>query len=129
MIIVLCTFWLIDPALIGGPGVEVKINESKFGKRKYNRGRVVDGHWVFGGIERGSRECFLVEMEKQDAATLCPHISQHVRLGIIVLGDELSSYNQLSTGNTHLTVNHSLHFDDPTTGTHTQGAEGMWSYC
>ena len=21
---------------------------------KYNRGRVVDGHWVFGGMERGS---------------------------------------------------------------------------
>ena len=45
-------------ALIGGPEIEVEIDESKFGKRKYNRGRVVDGHWVFGGIERGSGECF-----------------------------------------------------------------------
>ena len=42
--------FLAHPAVIGGPGVEVEIKI----------GRVVDGHWVFGGIERGSRECFLV---------------------------------------------------------------------
>ena len=37
--------------VIGGPGKEVKIDERR---RKYNRGRVVDGHWVFGG--HGERE-------------------------------------------------------------------------
>ena len=106
-------------------------NESKFGKRKYNRGRVVDGHWVFGRIERGSGECFLVEVEKQDAATLLPLISQHVRPRSTVLSDEWSSYNQLTatTGNIHLTVNHLLHFVDPTTGAYTQSVEGIWSCC
>ena len=124
-------YFLAHPAVIGGPGVEVEIDESKFGKRKYNRGRVVDGHWVFGGIERGSGECFLVEVEKRDAATLLPLISQHVRPGSIVLSDEWSSYNQLTatTGNTHQTVNHSLHFVDSTTGAHTQSVEGVWSCC
>ena len=124
-IFVRSTFWLI--LLL----VEVEIDESKFGKRKYNRGRVVDGHWVFGGIERGSGECFLVEVEKRDAATLLPLISQHVRPGSIVLSDEWSSYNQLTatTGSTHQTVNHSLYFVDPTTGAHTQSVEGMWSCC
>ena len=90
-----------------------------------------DGHWVFGGIERGSGECLLVEVEKRDAATLLPLIYQHVRPGSTVLSDEWSSYSQLTaiTGNTHLAVNHSLHFVDPTTGAHTQSVEGMWSCC
>ena len=54
--------------MIGGPGVEVEIDESKFGKIKYNRGRQVEGHWVFGGVERVTGECFMVEVARRDAA-------------------------------------------------------------
>ena len=67
------------PAVIGGPNVEVEIDESKFGKRKYNRGRTVDGHWVFGGVERMTGECFLVEVQQRDAATLLPIVQNFVR--------------------------------------------------
>lgn len=42
----------LDNEKIGGPGRTVEIDESKFGKRKYHRGKRVDGVWVFGGIER-----------------------------------------------------------------------------
>ena len=35
----------------GGPGKLVQIDESKVGQRKYHRGHVVEGQWVFGGIE------------------------------------------------------------------------------
>ena len=96
--------------------MEVEIDESKFGKRKYNRGRVVDGHWVFGGMERTTGECFLVEVEHRDTATLLPIIQQHIRPGSIVYSDEWSSYQSLNaaTGLVHNTVNHSLHFVDPT---------------
>ncbi|GBO29800.1 hypothetical protein AVEN_188022-1 [Araneus ventricosus] len=43
---------------LGGVGMVVDIDESKFGKRKYNRGKRVDGKWVFGGVERGSKRSF-----------------------------------------------------------------------
>ena len=35
---------------IGEDGIIVEIDESKFGKRKYNRGHRVDGCWVLGGV-------------------------------------------------------------------------------
>ena len=45
---------------LGGPGTIVEIDEAKFGRWKYHRGRYVDGHWVLGGIERGTDKMFLV---------------------------------------------------------------------
>ena len=41
-----------DAEHLGGPGIIVEIDEFKFGKRKYNRGRLVVGNWVFGILER-----------------------------------------------------------------------------
>ena len=45
---------------IGGPGKVIEIDESKFGKRKHHKGRIVDGQWVFGGICKEDQESFLV---------------------------------------------------------------------
>jgi hypothetical protein len=36
---------------IGGPGIIIEVDESKFGRRKYNRGHRVEGVWVMGGVE------------------------------------------------------------------------------
>ena len=81
----ICAQYFIDhPAIIGGPGVEVEIDESKFGKRKYNRGRQVEGHWVFGGTERITGECFLIEVEHRDAATRLPLIQHYICPGSII---------------------------------------------
>ena len=55
---------------IGGDGKIVEIDESKFGKRKYNVGRLVEGQWVFGGVCRETRDCFMVPVEKRDRDTL-----------------------------------------------------------
>ena len=38
-----------EDTFIGGNGVIVEIDESKFGKRKHNRGHHVEGVWVVGG--------------------------------------------------------------------------------
>ena len=37
---------------IGGNGIEVEKDESKFRKRKYHKGHTVEGQWVFGGREK-----------------------------------------------------------------------------
>ena len=48
----MCVQYFVDhPTVIGSPGVEVEIDESKFGRRKYHHGRYVEGHWLFWGTE------------------------------------------------------------------------------
>jgi len=43
-----CVYWLEKcSAVLGGPGVVVEIDEAKFGKHKFNTGRLIDGTWVF----------------------------------------------------------------------------------
>ena len=124
-----CAQYFIDhPVQIGGPGKVVEIDESKFGRRKYHRGRYQDGHWIFGGVERGSGDAFMVEVSDRSAQTLLPIIQQYVRPGTTVLSDEWRAYSRIPTlGMTHQTVNHSLHFVDPATGAHTQEIESTWA--
>ena len=102
--------------LVGHAGCVVEIDESKFGKRTYNR-----------GIERGTNNIFMKVVHTRDAATLFPIIQRCVKPGTQTITDEWSSYQRLSTvGFTHQTVNRSLHFVNPTTGAHTQNIEGTW---
>ena len=112
---------------IGGVGKVVEIDESKFGKRKYHRGRRVDGVWVFGGIERDSRRCFLVTVEDRSAATLIPLIKQYILPGTKIMSDCWKSYDKLEEeGYIHGTVNHSVEFVNSETGDHTQTIESTW---
>jgi hypothetical protein len=53
----------------------VEIDESKFFHRKYHRGQW--RHWVFGGIERNTRKCFLVEVPDRTAETLSNLIQRY----------------------------------------------------
>ena len=41
---------------LGGPGSLVKINEMKFGRRKYECGRIVEDSWIFGALQVDTRE-------------------------------------------------------------------------
>ena len=78
------------------------------GKRKYNRGRRVDGQWVFGGIERGSPNAFMVVVPDRSKNTLLPIIQQYIRPGTTIMSDEWAAYHDIRTipGYTHMTVNH-----------------------
>ncbi|XP_025152732.1 uncharacterized protein LOC112588147 [Harpegnathos saltator] len=95
-----CVLWLENQQNpIGGEEIVVEIDEAKIGKRKYNRGRLITGKWIFGAFERGTT----------------------------IMSDMWRAYNCLNDeGFIHLTVNYSMNFVDSGTGAHTQNIERTW---
>lgn len=63
---------------LGGRGKTVEIDEAKIGKRKCNRGRIVEGQWIFGGFERESKEIFVVPVANRSKETLTRLIKKHI---------------------------------------------------
>ncbi|XP_023216113.1 uncharacterized protein LOC111618774 [Centruroides sculpturatus] len=112
---------------LGGEGRVVEVDEAKIGRRKYNKGRIIEGQWIFGGIERESRKRFLVPVETRDSQTLLSVLKEWVLPGTTVISDCWKAYDCLQTeGFHHLTVNHKYNFVDPQTGSHTNTIERMW---
>ena len=110
---------------IGGPGAVVQVDEALIGRRKYNRGRVVQGTWVLGMITEDGHVRMEV-CERRDGQTLKQIIQKHVAPGSIIHTDGWRAYQGLeSLGYGHQVVNHSREFvaDD---GTHTQRIESQW---
>lgn len=114
---------------LGGVNATVEIDETKFGRRKNHVGRIRDGMWILGIIERGSKR-FRLEIcpnNKRDADTLLPLIEKHVEQGTTIMTDKWRAYSALSRkGYFHFTVNHSQNFVDPNSGAHTQTIEASW---
>jgi transposase-like protein len=120
----------LEDCIIGGEGVVVEIDETKLGKRKYNRGHRVEGVWVIGGVERMEEgKVFLARVEDRSAATLEDVIRRYVRPGSIIHTDMWRGYSQLGSDGifSHSVVNHSENFKDPVTGVHTNTIEGTWN--
>lgn len=115
---------------IGGEGIVVQIDESKFGRRKYNRGHRVEGVWVVGGVElTPERKCFFTSTEDRSADRLLDIIERSVHPGTIIHSDCWAGYDTerlRELGMDHLTVNHSETFVDRETGVHTNHIEGTW---
>jgi hypothetical protein len=108
----------------------VQIDESLFGKRKYNVGRKVRQDWVFGICDStpGGR-VYMERVEKRDALTLFPIVVSFVDFEALIASDEWAAYRQLNAYYFHTTVCHKANFVDPTTGTHTQRIESLWTAC
>ena len=105
----ICQNLPLSHTIIGGEGITVEIDESLFGKIKYHRGKLTNGQWVVGGVERTEeRKCFFVLVEKRDTETLQNIISQLVLPGSIVVTDCWAPYNAVcdTLDLDHLTVNH-----------------------
>ena len=79
----------VDSQPIGGPGHIVEIDETHVRTRKYNRGRTSRSQreqiWVFGGIDRDTKEAFAVDVPKRDKATLMPLIHKFIRPGTKIM--------------------------------------------
>ena len=68
-------------------------------------------------------------MDRRDAATLLPLITQYVVPGTIILSSQSAAYStikEMSEGYQHETVNHSPNFTDPVTGAYRNSIESLW---
>ena len=126
-----CITTIIDNSQqIGGNGIEVEIDESKFGKRKYYRGHKVEGQWVFGGREKYDKtKIFMVPVNNRKQSTLIPIIQKWIKPGTIIHSDCWKAYSKLNTlGYTHVTVNHSKEFMNRENAACTNAIESEWRH-
>jgi len=126
---VLIEFIETNSEMVGGQDKVVEVDESKFGRRKYHRGRYVEGQWVFGGVERDSGRTFLVAVHDRSSETLSEIIKQWILPGTTVITDCWKAYDRLKYERyDHLRVNHSISFVDEDTGAHTNTIESTWRH-
>ena len=100
---------------LGGRGKTVEIDQSMFGhKRKYNRGWINWGTWVFGTVERGTGWALAFRVPNRMRETLVAGlVQQFVEPGTTIISDKFSPYFNLnSLGYIHIMVNHSENFVD-----------------
>jgi hypothetical protein len=90
-----------DQNMIGEHGIVVEIDESKYSKRKYHRGKRVEGNWVFGAIERlynyeknkyFAGQFVLLVVEDCTKETLGSIIKSFIRPGSFIISDCWSAY-------------------------------------
>ena len=120
--------WLIklinNPVIISGTRTTVEIDVGLFTLRKNQVGRVLPQQWVFGGICRETKECFMFHIPDRTAAPLLPIIRQSILPGTTILFNQWAANNgTAAVGYNHNTVNHSVNFINPATGAHTQNIE------
>ena len=121
----------LDGFDINGQPIVVEIDESYFFHRKYHRGTVMNGVWVFGAVERESGRCRLQVVRSQTAPTLLPIIHQWCLPGTHIILDGWAAYHNVAqiNGGVYLqdVVVHQHNFVDTNNAEiHTQHIENLW---
>lgn len=133
-----CANWLHrNPIQVGGFDEDgqpliVEIDESKFFRKKYDGGFYSDGHRVFGGMERRSGKCFLIELNDHTDETLEGTILKHILPGTHIVSNGWRVYSGLENLENgvymHSVVTHEKGFVNSDDGeVHTQNMLNLWS--
>jgi transposase-like protein len=114
-------------ARIGWNELNVQIDENHISKRKYQVGRPLCHYWIIGGIEEGSNRIFLTISKHRSAPIMKRIIRTYVNPNSIIKTDQWKGYSWIDKSRiyTHLTVNHSKNFVNPTYVTHKQNIERL----
>ncbi|KAG0440719.1 hypothetical protein DMUE_1536 [Dictyocoela muelleri] len=114
---------------IGGGGIIVEVDESKFGKRKYERGHKVDGVWILGAVERSYyKRIILKSCKTKSMNKLECFLKTFVKMDSVIFSDGWRGLSNIKNFFIdHKVVNHSKEFVDSTTGTDINTHEGCWS--
>ena len=118
---------LANPLHIGRPGTIVPIDESIIAKSKLatHEHSLCPAVGLQRGVQPGTNRFFMELVDLRDAATLVPTIQRYIRPNNHIWSDKWPAYN----GCVHQTVNHSRHYVDPATGSHTKKIEVRWLAC
>ncbi|XP_069974378.1 uncharacterized protein [Penaeus vannamei] len=117
--------WLDNQEPIGGPGVVVDIDETLFGKMKHEKGKSQSQIWVFGGIERDSKNYFISPLEEPLTENLMSLIQKYILPGTVIVSNRWNAYSSISDHDyVHQVINHSGDFvDKENAKAHTQSVE------
>ena len=64
---------------IGEGNAIIEINESKFGRRKYNKGYRVEGVWVVCVVDRNTKRIVPRHIEKKDTLILTTFCKKYIK--------------------------------------------------
>ncbi|XP_077287989.1 uncharacterized protein LOC143912575 [Arctopsyche grandis] len=85
--------WRVEQAFteIGGEGMVVEIDESQFVRRG-----TLPRQWIFAGLCRETKECFVVKVPDCSIETLVPIIRERIRAGSNIVSDCWQAYKDIS---------------------------------
>ncbi|KCZ78562.1 hypothetical protein H311_00401 [Anncaliia algerae PRA109] len=114
---------------IGGKNCVIEVDESKFGRRKYNKGRVVEGIWILGMVERSpERKIILIPILDFRKDNIHRLLKFYLHSDSIIYTDGFKSYLGLDKYFiSHKFVNHKKEYVVKNTDIHTNTIEANWS--